>query len=157
MDNVASQNTGTHTSLPPLNQLVGATALLKAVWPDERSRPSLRWLRQQQSIRAIPWTPAGRRVLFCPAHVLAFAGSRLTVLPQRWNWAKGGPIQLPAPDRLTDASGLIELLSREFGLKRSLRWARQQQKDRTVPYIKWGRKIFFAPAQVMATLRSRVD
>ena len=51
--------------------------------------------------------------------------------------------------------GLVEFLSREFGLKRSLRWVRQQ--DRTVPYIKWGRKIFFAPAQVRATLQSRVD
>jgi len=147
----AFQDTGEQASLLPLNQLVTAPGLLERVWPDARSRPSLRWLRDQQP--SIPTTRAGRRVLFCPAHVLAHAGNRLTVLPQHWTRLSCNPVQMPAPDTLIDAAGLIKFLTAEFGLQRSIRWVRQQQIDRTLPYIRWGRKIFFAPTQIRATLQ----
>ena len=147
----AFQETGAQATLLPLNQLVTASGLLEGVWPDARSRPSLRWLRQQQA--SIPTTKAGRRVLFCPAHVLAYAGSNLTVLPERTPRPSCGPVQLPCPDMMIDAMGLIEFIMREFGFQRSIRWVRQQQVDRTLPYIRWGRKIFFAPTQGRATLQ----
>jgi hypothetical protein len=147
----AVQDTGAQVSLLSKNQFVNASALLQSVWPDERSRPSLRWLRNQQP--SIPTTKVGRRLLFCPNHVLAHAGNRLTVLPIKQTRNSSGPFQLPAPEFLFDAAGLIEFLSGEFGLRRSIRWVRQQQQDRTLPFIRWGRKIFFAPAQVVAVLQ----
>ena len=156
MDTIAAiQNTGAQTSLQPFNQLhlVAAQVLLERVWPDLRARPSLRWLWEQQRVCAIPSTRVGRRVLFCPAHVLAFAGNKLTLVPQRMVRSSCGVV-LPTPDALIDAIGLLELLARDFGMQRSLRWARQQQEDRTLPFIRWGRKIFFAPAQIKAVLRA---
>ncbi len=153
-NNVAFQKTGAQANVPPLTEYVAAPVLLERVWPDARSRPSLRWLREQQSIQAVPTTWVGRRVLFCPAHVLMFAGNKLTVLPKSAacsRWAAG---HMPPPDKLIDAVGLLEVLKRDFGLNRSLRWVRQQQENRTLPFIHWGRKIFFAPAQVRATLQT---
>jgi hypothetical protein len=153
----AFQDERAQAKLPPFNKLVAAPDLLKNVWPDERSRPSLRWLRHQQRVRAIPWVRAGRRVLFCPAHVLSFVHRKLTVLPKQWKQGGFGLSQLPAADVLLDAVGLIEFLHRECGLKRSLRWLRQQQQDRTLPFLRWGRKIFFSPAQIRATLQAQAD
>jgi hypothetical protein len=51
-----------------------------------------------------------------------------------------------------DAIDLIDVLRRDFGLSRSLRWVRQQQKDRTLPYIKWGKMVFFAASQIKVAL-----
>lgn len=47
---------------PPTEGLVDATALLRAVWKKE-SRPSLRWLRDQQG-KTIPMQKIGHRVWF---------------------------------------------------------------------------------------------
>ena len=154
MNTQAAQNNGAQAALPPLTHLVAAPALLEQVWPDQRSRPSLRWLREQQRIRAVPTTRVGRRALFCPTHVLAFAGNKLTVTPQKTPRSSCGPAQFTTPDTLIDAVGLLELLLRDFGLKRSLRWVRMQQENRSLPFIKWGHKVFFAPAQIKAALQA---
>jgi len=50
------------------NRLVDAKTLLKRLWDDE-SRPSLRWLRQQQAERTIPYVKLGARVWFDPVEV----------------------------------------------------------------------------------------
>jgi len=151
---VAFPDTAAEASRPPLTCLVSAPVLLERVWPDARSRPSLRWLRQQQSAHAIPFTLVGRRVFFCPAHVLVHAGKKLTLLPLQLTPTTNGTIQLPVPDHFIDAAGLKDLLSQRLGLNRSLRWIRQQQSDRALPFVRWGRKVFFSPAQVIATLNN---
>jgi hypothetical protein len=51
--------------------LLSAKDMLVFVWPDPASRPSLRWIREMQSRRAIPFIKCGRRVFFEPARVLA--------------------------------------------------------------------------------------
>jgi hypothetical protein len=63
-----------------------------------------------------------------------------------------GSAGFPAPDLLIDANGFLQFLLQEFGLKRSVRWVRQQQEDRAFPYIRWGRKVFFSPSQIRAAL-----
>jgi hypothetical protein len=152
MKNVASQVVGEPIHRPPPSHLVDAKRLLERVWPDERSRPSVRWLRHQQRVRSVPLIRAGRRVLFCKAHVLAFVQNRLTVLAVPQPKSGRGVPSLPAPEFLTNAAGLTDYLGRELGLKRSVRWVRQQQKDRALPYVRWGGKVFFCPAQILATL-----
>ena len=44
--------------------LVDADELLKVIWPSVESRPSLRWLRQMQASRRIPYIRLGRRIFF---------------------------------------------------------------------------------------------
>ncbi len=44
--------------------LLSADSLLKEVWPDESSRPSLRWLRNMQARRAVPYVKLNRLVFF---------------------------------------------------------------------------------------------
>jgi len=51
--------------------LLDAPGLLKAVWPDEGSRPSLRWLREMQARRVLPFIRVGRRIYFEPERVRA--------------------------------------------------------------------------------------
>lgn len=51
--------------------LMSAQGLLVEVWPDKSSRPSLRWLREMQSRRAIPFIKMSRRVFFEPDRVRA--------------------------------------------------------------------------------------
>lgn len=47
------------------DKLVDATRLLTILW-DVDSRPSLRWLREQQARRAIPFIKIGAKVWFDP-------------------------------------------------------------------------------------------
>lgn len=49
---------------------VDAEKLLEILF-DEASRPSLRWLRDQQKARALPFAKIGRRVFFDPVIVKA--------------------------------------------------------------------------------------
>jgi hypothetical protein len=49
-------------------QLVSAEGLLALLW-EEKSRPSLRWLREQQARRTIPFIKIGARVWFWPSAV----------------------------------------------------------------------------------------
>jgi hypothetical protein len=155
MNSAAFQDEFGAVKSPKLFQPVTAPELLKTIWPDEQSRPSLRWLRSQQ--RVIPTVKVGKRVLFFPAHVLAFAGNRLTVLPQHWARAGFRPAGLPDPDVLLDATRFVQFLHLEFGLRRSLRWLRQQQEDRTLPFIRWGRRVFFSPSQFRAAWQAQIQ
>jgi hypothetical protein len=50
------------------DRLVSAVELLRVIWTDD-SRPSLRWLRQQQSRQSIPYLKIGARVWFRPSEV----------------------------------------------------------------------------------------
>jgi hypothetical protein len=52
------------------SQLVDAERLLELLF-EEQSRPSLRWLREQQARRAIPFVRLGRLVFFDLAQVRA--------------------------------------------------------------------------------------
>ena len=51
--------------------LVDAKSLIPLIWTTPDARPSLRWVREMQSRRAIPFIKCGRRVFFEPARVLA--------------------------------------------------------------------------------------
>ena len=44
--------------------LLTGESLLREIWPDEASRPSLRWLREMQSKRALPFIKLNRLVFF---------------------------------------------------------------------------------------------
>jgi hypothetical protein len=67
----------TITSTP--EGLLTAEELLKAIWPNPKSRPSLRWLREQQSRRTLPMVKIGRLVFFDPAKVRQSIAKRFTV------------------------------------------------------------------------------
>jgi hypothetical protein len=60
------------------NQFVDAKRLLELLF-DEASRPSLRWLREQQGRRAIPFVKLGRLVFFSPPQVREALNSKFTV------------------------------------------------------------------------------
>jgi hypothetical protein len=132
----------------PISELLDGPALLARLWPDQTSRPSLRWLRAQQKLKTVPVVRCGRRALFCPSQVLDSIRQRFTVLPQTWVRDGYSVWDLPGFSTLTDARGLLNWLCDQFGLERSLRWLREQQQTRTVPYIKLGARVFFAAEQV---------
>lgn len=54
---------------PIRSGLTDAHGLLLALWPEAESRPSLRWLREQQARRTVPYIKIGRRVFFDPLQV----------------------------------------------------------------------------------------
>lgn len=60
------------------NQLVDASRLLEILF-EEQSRPSLRWLRERQASRAIPFVRLGRLIFFDPEQVRAALASRCTI------------------------------------------------------------------------------
>jgi len=60
-------------------ELVTAEELLPIIWPNEKSRPSLRWLRTQQDNRAIPYVKMGRLVFFDPEQVRAAIADKHTI------------------------------------------------------------------------------
>jgi len=64
------------------NQLVDAKTLLKEIFP-ESCRPSLRWLRDQQAKRAIPFVKLGRFVFFNPDQVLNYLAEKKTAQARR--------------------------------------------------------------------------
>jgi hypothetical protein len=55
---------------PPVG-LVGADTLRLILWPDPSSRPSLRWVRELQAKRVIPFIKLGVKVFFEPERVRA--------------------------------------------------------------------------------------
>jgi len=59
----------------PATRYVDAIKLLEILF-DEASRPSLRWVRDQQKARTIPFCKIGRRVFFDPQMVKAHLDAR---------------------------------------------------------------------------------
>jgi hypothetical protein len=47
--------------------LVGSENLLKALWPDQSERPSVRWLRKMVYTRSMPFRRISNRLWFDPA------------------------------------------------------------------------------------------
>jgi hypothetical protein len=138
----------------PIRELLDGPALLTRLWPDQHPRPSLRWLRAQQKLGVIPVVRCGRRALFCPSQVLDAIRQRFTVMP-RASVRDGYSVwDLPILGTLTDGDGLLVWLNKEFGLQRSLRWLRDQQKARTLPFIKMGARVFFSMEQVQSVLEN---
>ncbi len=60
-------------------------------------------------------------------------------------------IQHPAPVQLVDANGLLEALFDE-SCRPSLRWVREMQRRRQIPYIKIGHLVRFDIEQVRRSL-----
>lgn len=78
-------NTPTPAPAPPQNTpqppagLVNAERLRCIIWPDQESRPSLRFLRSLQAKRLIPFRKISRLVMFDPVEVRRALDSRFTV------------------------------------------------------------------------------
>lgn len=51
-----------------------------------------------------------------------------------------------------DAKGLLSMLWNESS-RPSLRWLREQQARRTIPFIKIGARVWFQPSVVIVSLR----
>ena len=51
------------------SRLLNAPALLEEVFPDQSSRPSVRWIRIMQAKRLIPYYKVGGLVFFDPDEV----------------------------------------------------------------------------------------
>jgi hypothetical protein len=67
-----------HPETPTQPKLVDARGLLEALF-DESSRPSLRWLRNAQAQRKIPFMRLGRLIRFDPSAVRAAIEEDCTV------------------------------------------------------------------------------
>ena len=61
------------------SQLFSAEELLPLIWPSEKSRPSVRWLRGQQERRAIPYVRIGGLIWFDVEQVRAAIANRHTI------------------------------------------------------------------------------
>lgn len=59
--------------------LLDAVDLLAEIWPRSNSRPSLRWLREQQRKRTIPFLKIGHKVFFNPIKVRQALEKNFTV------------------------------------------------------------------------------
>jgi hypothetical protein len=55
-----------------MDQLVDGIRLLNILFPDGRSRPSIKWLRKQVRSRQIPYVKKGRKVWYTPRTVKAW-------------------------------------------------------------------------------------
>jgi hypothetical protein len=64
---------------PALPGLVNAETCLRMVFPDEDSRPTLRYFRELQAKRLIPWRKIGRLVFFDPVEVRRAIDRQFTV------------------------------------------------------------------------------
>jgi hypothetical protein len=74
----------TSATTPPTtpNKLVDADGLLEALF-EEPSRPSLRWLRQMQAQRKIPYVKIGHLVRFDIEKVRAALEDNCTINPRK--------------------------------------------------------------------------
>jgi hypothetical protein len=55
------------------------------------------------------------------------------------------------PGQLVDAEKLLEILC-PADCRPTLRWLRERQKKKEIPYVKLGRLVFFNPSQVQESL-----
>jgi uncharacterized protein YbaR (Trm112 family) len=56
-----------------------------------------------------------------------------------------------SPTQLVDAEKLLEILFLP-DCRPTLRWLRERQKKREIPYVKLGRLVYFNPARVQESL-----
>jgi hypothetical protein len=73
------QQSGTEISNIGAGQLMGSEELLAAVFPNESTRPSVRWLRRQQQLRALPFKKIGKLVFWDAGEVRRVIDMRMTV------------------------------------------------------------------------------
>lgn len=59
--------------------LVPGPILLATLWPDEESRPTLRWLRKMTATRSLPFVKMGNRVWFDAGRVRRHLDRKFTV------------------------------------------------------------------------------
>jgi len=78
MANDPTEIVGIPTLDTSFTKLVDASRLLEILW-DEKSRPSLRWLRERQAERAVPYVKVGARVWFDPEEVRQCLKDRWTI------------------------------------------------------------------------------
>ena len=66
---------------PDPNQfaLVPGEVLLATLWPDEETRPTLRWLRKMTATRSLPFVKLGHRVWFDVQRVRRHLDKKFTV------------------------------------------------------------------------------
>jgi hypothetical protein len=58
---------------------VPGEVLLATLWPDEESRPTLRWLRKMTATRSVPFVKLGNRVWFDVQRVRQHLDRKFTV------------------------------------------------------------------------------
>ena len=63
----------------PSSGLVGAETCLRVVFPDEATRPCLRYFRELQHKRLVPFKKIGRRTFFDPVEVRRALDRQFTV------------------------------------------------------------------------------
>lgn len=59
--------------------LVPGEVLLATLWPDEETRPTLRWLRKMTATRSLPFVKTGNRVWFDAGRVRRHLDRKFTV------------------------------------------------------------------------------
>lgn len=59
--------------------LVPGEVLLATLWPDEATRPTLRWLRKMTATRSLPFIRTGNRVWFDAQRVRQHLDKKFTV------------------------------------------------------------------------------
>ena len=59
--------------------LVPGEVLLATLWPDEETRPTLRWLRKMTATRSLPFVKMGNRVWFDAGRVRRHLDRKFTV------------------------------------------------------------------------------
>lgn len=69
------QNASATSPLSELDQWVSAERLLEILW-DERSRPSLQWIRKETKRRMLPHLRRGRLIFYRPRSVLDWFNQR---------------------------------------------------------------------------------
>lgn len=75
----STQSEETNQSPNHYEGLLTADELLKAIWPNQKSRPSLRTLREWQAQRIVPYVKIGGLVFFNPVKVRLVIQKRFTV------------------------------------------------------------------------------
>ena len=61
---------------------------------------------------------------------------------------------MPTDTKLLDAEGMLKEVFAE-DCRPSVRWVRNQQKLRTIPFVKFGHFVLFDPVQVREAIQSR--
>jgi hypothetical protein len=67
--------TPTTSPLTELDQWVSAERLLEILW-DERSRPSLQWIRKETKRKMLPYIRRGRLIFYRPRSVIEWFSQR---------------------------------------------------------------------------------